>query len=49
MQDKKNFSMETAGSLAPQLEGAPHSAGHPRRFSATSAKTSKDQGGNRHP
>jgi len=33
---KQNFSMEAAGSLVPELEGARRSMSHPRRFQARS-------------
>lgn len=48
MQDKKSFSLETAGSLVPQLEGAPHSAGHDRLALPRSPKQPAEKGGKDH-
>lgn len=49
MQDRKSVSMETAGSLAPELEGAPHSIGHDRRPASQKPEQEKNKGGMRHP
>lgn len=48
MQDRKSFSMETAGSLVPELEGAPHSTSHDRRPSSQPSKQEQKKGGKRH-
>lgn len=48
MKDRKTVSMETAGSLVPELEGAPHSAGHDRRPSSRPAGREEKKGGKRH-
>ncbi len=45
MPDKKSSSMEAAGSLVPQLEGAPHSSGHDRHPSPAPASQPHSKGG----
>ncbi len=49
MLDRKTGSMETAGSLAPELEGAPHSAGHTPRHTPPKQEKPQPKGGMRHP
>lgn len=49
MPDRKTVSMETAGSLAPELEGAPHSAGHSPRHTSPRKEKPQAKGGMRHP
>lgn len=48
MQDRKTFSMETAGSLVPELEGAPHSTSHDRHPLSHPSRQEQKKGGKRH-
>ncbi len=48
MKDRKSLSMETAGSLVPELEGAPRSASHDRRPVPGPSKPAKEKGGKSH-